>query len=124
MSEIIDLTAFEPEPLSIKMKSGMVYNIPASISVQLMTKIMNLQKKAKEVKDPTETFTVLFNMAFEILSLDKSKTVTMDTVRAEFDDLIILRKFINIFDDFMGKSVESVIPQDEIPNSKTPLEKK
>lgn len=126
---VIDLCAFEPEPLEIKLKSGAVYIIPASISVQLMTKIINLQNKASQVKNPIETFNVLNNLAFEILSLDKSKDVTMDMVQSEFNDLVLLRKFVGIFDNFMTESIENVIPEastpkQSVPNKKTSLKLK
>ncbi len=132
MSNIIDLAAFQPETLDIKLKSGTVYSIPASVSVQTMTKIMNLQKKAQGITDPFDSFNILFNMAYEILSLDKTKEVTMDLVQNDFDDLILLRKFIAIFDEFMNNNIQSVIPngannnpkKNNIgPNSKTPSKK-
>ncbi|MDF1496341.1 hypothetical protein [Caproiciproducens sp. CPB-2] len=132
MAEIIDLCALQPESLDIKLPSGTVYKIPASLTVEKMVKLENLQKKTNVCKSLQDATTVLQNFAFEILSLDKTKEITMDTVRTELSDLVLLRCLSNLFNDFMENSIKGALPTEEfakqinkqIPNSKTPLEKK
>ena len=119
MSQIIDLAAFQPEPLEIKLPSGTIYNIPSSISVKYMTKILNLQQKVGKIENKMEYIPILQNIAFEILSLDKSKEVTMNTIRDELDDIVLLRKLPEIFNDHLSGIIQNSIPHDQQESTKT-----
>lgn len=124
MSKYIDLAALQPEPLEIRMPSGTVYNIPATVSVKYITKLMSLQAKAEKIKNQADYIPILQEIAFEILSLDKSKDVTLDTVYEELDDMRMLNTLLQVFNDHINGVVDDVIPKGESsPNTESPLEK-
>jgi hypothetical protein len=127
MSKIIDLAAFQPEPLEIKFPNGNVYTLPATISVEYMTKLMALQEKVKKVKSDIENINILQQIAVEILSLDKTKTVTIETVKSELDDIKLLSMLPKIFHDYINENANNAMPVvssgEENPNTNTPVVK-
>lgn len=120
MSRIIDLSAIHPDDIVIKLKND-TYTIPATISVNYITKIMKLNEKKAAIKDSVEYFDVLKEIALTILSLDTSKKVTMKTIETELDDMKLLIALPQLFDEQMTKAITESIPQN--PNAKSPTVK-
>jgi len=127
MSKIIDLAAFQPEPLEIKLPNGNVYTLPATISVEYMTKLLALQEKIKKVKNEMDNIILLQELAVAILSLDKSKTVNIETVKDGLDDIMLLKKLPELFHNHINGTLDEAMPiipnGEEDPNTKTPVEK-
>lgn len=120
MAKIIDLSAICPEPIVVKLPND-IYTIPATISVAYMTKIMKLQEQISNVTDKSEYFSILKELAVAILSLDKSKTVTMETVETELDDTTLLIALPKLFNEKMTEAISESVPVN--PNATTPAEK-
>ena len=124
MAHIIDLAAFQPEPLEIKLPNGEVYIVPATLSVSYMTKLMAVQERMQKLKSPTEQLVLLQEMAVLILSLDKSKTVTLEKVKEDLDNVSLLSALTKLFHEHINGKAEQIVHKDEeSPNTKTPAEK-
>jgi len=127
MSKIIDLAAFQPEPLEITLPNGNSYTLPATISVDYMTKLMALQEKVKKVKNDMDSIILLQELAVAILSLDKTKTVNMETIKDELDDILLLKKLPELFHNYINGTLNDAMPDvssgEENPNTNTPVEK-
>lgn len=124
MSKIIDLAAFQPEPIEFILPNGEKYIVPATISVSYMTKLTAIQEKVKNVKTPIEQLEILQEMAYMILSLDKSKDITLEKVKTDLDDIRLLSALTQAFHEHINETANSVIPTGEdSPNKNAPSDK-
>ncbi len=87
MSKIIDLSLLVREPLIFKDIKGEEYVIPGEIDLDFMLKLNAYQQKIKKVEKEEDSITLGRQMMMDILSLDKSKNITMDLVKERFNDV-------------------------------------
>lgn len=102
MSKIIDLSVLVHEPLIFKDIKGEEYKIPGEMDLDFMLKLNAYQEKIKKVKNDEESIQLGRQMMVDILSLDKSKSITMDLIKDRFNDIRYMKiiieetmKFIN-----------------------------
>ncbi|MEA4921388.1 MAG: hypothetical protein VB078_10785 [Clostridiaceae bacterium] len=96
MAQIIDLSVFQKEDLVIKSLTGEEYHIPGNFSTEFYLYLYNAFTKIQKQKqeDYTEALNLLKSVALEIIKLDKSKNVSMDTIKEQFDDFNVLQALI------------------------------
>ncbi|SHK42305.1 hypothetical protein [Desulforamulus aeronauticus] len=115
MSKIIDLSVLLREPLIFRDIKGEEYVIPGEIDLDFMLKLNAYQQKITKVEKEEDSINLGRKMMIDILSLDKSKNITMDLIKERFNDIrhmkIILEQtmlFINeIVKDPNFNSLES-----------------
>jgi hypothetical protein len=93
MANLIDLSEYKKEDTIIKSLNGTEYIIPGNFSSEYFVKLYKTKNdinKLKKGEDIEKAFQLLKTWAFELISMDKSKTVTMDTIDNEFNDFKVL----------------------------------
>ncbi|MDO5410836.1 MAG: hypothetical protein Q4F21_10345, partial [Lachnospiraceae bacterium] len=73
--------------------NGTVYTIPGNFSTEYAIKIKDTIKQVEDAenKEDLETaYNLLKDWVFELIKMDKSKTITMDNVINEFGDYQLL----------------------------------
>ena len=95
MSKIIDLGILVKEPLIFKDTKGDVYTIPGEISTQFVIKLSKYAQDIKDIKDEEKAFEKMQEIVTDILSLDKSKSITLNFVKERFDDVRFLKVIVN-----------------------------
>lgn len=95
---VIDLSIYRKDDLEIKSLKGNIYTIPGNFStefyINLYDKYQKIQSKKKK-DEAKEYMQIAKDLALDILKLDKSKNVTMETIENEFDDLNVLIALIS-----------------------------
>ena len=116
MSKIIDLSLLFREPLIFKDIKGEEYVIPGEIDLDFMLKLNAYQQKIKMVEKEEDSIHLGRQIMIDILSLDKSKNITLELIKERFNDIphmkIIIEQtilFINeIAKDPNFNSLESI----------------
>jgi hypothetical protein len=105
MAKMIDLTGYKKEDIEIKSLNDTVYTIPGNFASEFFIKIYHTQTTIKKLKetDFEKAFNVLKNWTLELLSLDKSKTVTIETINTEFNDFRVLEKLLTSIMQFANE---------------------
>ena len=103
---IIDLSIYKKEDLEIKSLKGTTFIIPGNFTtefyINLLDKFEKIKKKNSKT-NPLEYIKLAEGLALDILSLDKTKTVTIDTVKEEFSDIYALSALINSVMSYVGE---------------------
>ena len=88
----IDLSSLKRDDIEIVSLTGTVYTIPGNFSTELFMRLYDTYDQVKKLKeeDYREAFEVMKRWALDIVSLDKTKKVTMKTIETEFNDLRVL----------------------------------
>lgn len=94
MSKIIDLSLLVREPLIFKDIKGEEYVIPGEIDLDFMLKLNAYQQKIKNVNNEEDSINLGRQMMIDILSLDKSKHITIDLIKERFNDIRHMRIII------------------------------
>ncbi|MBZ4664468.1 MAG: hypothetical protein JG776_2186 [Caloramator sp.] len=110
MSKIIDLSVLVKDPLIFKDTQGESYTIPGEISTQFVIKLSKYAADIQKIKDEAVALEKMQQIVTDILSLDKSKNITIDFVKERFDDI----RFLKIIISEMMKHVKEIA---EDPNS-------
>ena len=92
----IDLSGLKKEDIEIVSLTGNVYTIPGNFSSELFVNLYETYGELKALKetDIKRAFQMLKEWALAIISMDKSKTVDMETVRREFNDFKVLEMLL------------------------------
>ncbi len=93
---IIDLSVYKKEDLEIKSLKGTTYTIPGNFSTDFYINLLDKYQKldAKKNSSPAEYIKIAKDFALEILSLDKTKTITSELIEEEFNDINVLRALL------------------------------
>ncbi|MCG8484006.1 MAG: hypothetical protein MJA31_11900 [Clostridia bacterium] len=97
MSKYIDLGLLVKDPLIFKLGED-EYTIPGQISTKLVLKLSHYDEKIKDQSND-EIMLEMQKMVLEILSLDKSKTLTLEDIQDKFDDVRFLKAIVNGFQE-------------------------
>lgn len=87
MSKIVDLSLLVREPLIFRDIKGEEYIIPGEIDLDFILKLTAYQQKIKKIKKEDESIDLGRRMMIDILSLDKSKNITMELIKERFNDI-------------------------------------
>jgi len=94
---IIDLSVFRKDNLTIKSLTGEEYIIPGNVPTEFYIliydyydKIQKSKKKDITKQEFSDTMNLLKDVALEIIKLDQTKEVTMDTINKQFNDIHVL----------------------------------
>lgn len=95
----IDLSGLYKEDIEIVSLTKNIYtipgNFPSEFYVNLYDTYVELKKlKAKDIK---RAFEMMKELALSIISMDKSKEVSMETVEQEFNDFRALEMLLSDF---------------------------
>lgn len=94
MSKIIDLSLLYREPLIFRDIKGDEYIIPGDLDLDFMLKLTAYRQKVEKVKSEEESINLGKQLVIDILSLDKSKDITMDLIKERFNDFRHMRVII------------------------------
>lgn len=96
MARKIDLSSLKKEDVDIVSLTGTTYTIPGNFSSELFVSLYDTYAELKELKenDIKRAFEMLKGWALAIISMDKSKDVTMETVEREFNDFRVLEMLL------------------------------
>lgn len=97
MANIIDLTSFKKEDLVIKSMNGTEYTIPGNFASEFFVKLYKTKTNVNKLKNDEfeKAFTILKEWTLELISMDKSKEVTMETINNEFNDFKVLEMLLS-----------------------------
>ena len=92
----IDLSALKQDDVEIVSLTGTVYTIPGNFSTELFLNLYDTYDEVKKLKetDFREAFAIMKKWALEIISMDKTKKVTMKTIDQEFNDFKVLEMLL------------------------------
>lgn len=93
----IDLSGLYKEDIEIVSLTGNTYTIPGNFASELFVNLYDTYaelKKLKETEDIKRAFELMKEWALTIISMDKSKEVTMETVEREFNDFRVLEMLL------------------------------
>lgn len=114
MPNIIDLSVFLKDDLTIKSLTGEEYHIPGNFSTEFYLKLYNSYGKLNELQsDYNKATEFMKTVALSIIQLDHSKSPTMETINEQFNDFNVLKALIE----------QTMKYADELtndPNSKSP----
>jgi hypothetical protein len=94
MSKIVDLGLLVREPLIFRDTTGEEYTIPGEIDLEFIIKFTAYQEQIKKLEIETDAIKKTQEIVVDILSLDKSKTITLEFVRERFNDIRYLKAII------------------------------
>ena len=94
MSKIIDLSILVKDPLIFKDTKGDIYTIPGEISTKFVIKLSKYAQDIHVLKDEEKAFEKMQEIVVDILSLDKTKEITLDFVKERFDDIRFLKVIV------------------------------
>lgn len=114
MSRIVDLGLLVRDPLIFRDTKGEEYTIPGEVDLGFVMKLMAFQEKMPQIKSEIESIRKGQEMVVDILSLDKSKNITLELVQEKFNDLRYIKAVIGEMMKFIHE-----IAQD--PNSNSPV---
>lgn len=88
MARKIDLSGLYKEDIEIVSLTGTTYTIPGNFSSELFVNLYETHGDLKKLKetDVKKAFELMKKWTLQIISLDKSKEVSMETVDREFND--------------------------------------
>lgn len=118
MANIIDLSVFKKEPLTIESMTGETYTIDGNFSTDFYIYLMSAYEKTQALKetDYEASVALMKEIALEILKLDKSKNPTMVTIDEQFNDFCALMALVKGVMDYAGDVANS--PLSVSPKSK------
>lgn len=116
MSRIIDLSVLVKDPLVFKDTKGELYTIPGEISTKFVIKLSKCAQDIQKLKDDETAFEKMQEIVADILSLDKTKSITVDFVKERFDDV----RFLKVIVSEMMNHVKEIAND---PNSNSPESK-
>lgn len=99
MSTMIDLSVFKQDDIEIKSLNGTIYTIPGNFTTEFYLSLYNAQMKIEKInkKNEFESYLqIMKEIALEIIKLDTSKSVTMETINSEFNDIKVLEALLGI----------------------------
>lgn len=96
MARKIDLSSLKKEDVDIVSLAGTTYTIPGNFSSELFVSLYDTYTELKELKenDIKRAFEMMKEWALAIISMDKSKDVSMETVEREFNDFRALEMLL------------------------------
>lgn len=94
MSKIIDLGLLVRDPLIFKDMTGEEYIIPGEVDLGFVIKLSAYQEQIKKLKNDIEALKKTQELVVDILSMDKSKNITIEIVREKFSDIRVLKAII------------------------------
>lgn len=113
MGKIVDLGLLVHEPLIFRDLTGEEYVIPGSVDLEFVLKLTAYQEKIQGIKKESEAIQKAQELVVDILSLDKSKDITLDFVKERFNDVRYIKAIIENMMAFIGEIVAD-------PNSNSP----
>ncbi len=92
----IDLSGLKKDDIEIVSLTGTTYTIPGNFSSELFVNLYDTYGELKDLKekDVKRAFQMLKEWALAIISMDKSKEVTIETVEREFNDFKVLEMLL------------------------------
>lgn len=92
MANLIDLSGYKKEDIIIKSLTGTEYTIPGNFASEFFIKIYKTKTNVNKLKEQEfeKAFQILKEWTLELISLDKTKTVSMETIENEFNDFKVL----------------------------------
>lgn len=92
----IDLSGLKKEDIEIVSLTGNTYTIPGNFSSELFINLYETYDELKKLKskDIKRAFEMMKEWALAIISMDKSKQVSMETVEREFNDFKVLEMLL------------------------------
>lgn len=92
----IDLSGLKKEDIEIVSLTGNTYTIPGNFSSELFINLYETYDELKKLKskDIKRAFEMMKEWALAIISMDKSKHVSMETVEREFNDFKVLEMLL------------------------------
>lgn len=92
----IDLSGLYKEDIEIVSLTGTTYIIPGNFSSELFVNLYDTYAELKKLKakDIKRAFEMMKRWALAIISMDKSKDVSMETVEQEFNDFRVLEMLL------------------------------
>ncbi|MEA4926303.1 MAG: hypothetical protein VB084_13455 [Syntrophomonadaceae bacterium] len=94
MSKIIDLSLLHREPLIFRDIKGDEYVIPGNLDLDFVLKLTAYRQNVEKVKSEEESINLGRQMMIDILSLDKSKEITMNLIKERFNDIRYMKIII------------------------------
>jgi len=102
MSNILDLSVIQPEPLIIKIPNGDIFTIPGSISLSIVLHFENQYKKLAEKKDNREEYMFMKSAIIDILKLDKENAKKVTDKYITDNNIDSMNYMTAIFDAFIN----------------------
>lgn len=92
----IDLSGLYREDIEIVSLTGNTYTIPGNFASELFVNLYDTYGELKELKskDIKRAFELMKEWALTIISMDKSKQVSMETIEREFNDFKVLEMLL------------------------------
>lgn len=92
----IDLSGFHKDDIEIVSLTGNTYTIPGNFSSELFVNLYDTYAELKKLKakDIKRAFELLKEWTLTIISMDKSKEVSMETIDREFNDFKVLEMLL------------------------------
>ncbi len=94
MSKIIDLGLLVREPLIFRDTKGEEYTIPGEIDLGFVMKLTLYKDQIQKIKSEADAIKKMQDLVVDILSLDVSKTITLEFVRERFNDIRYLKAIV------------------------------
>jgi len=95
MGKIIDLGILVKEPLIFRLATGEEYIIPGEISTKFVVQLSKYGQQIQGLTEDDKAYEIMQKMVADILSQDKSKTITLEFVKERFDDVRYLKAIVN-----------------------------
>lgn len=113
MANIIDLSVFKKEPLTIESMTGETYTIDGNFSTDFYIYLMSAYDKSQALKekDYKASVALMKEIALEIIKLDKSKKPTMATIDEQFNDFRALMALVKGVMEYAGKEADSPLSE-------------
>lgn len=92
----IDLSTLYKEDIDIVSLTGTTYTIPGNFSSEFFVNLYDTYAELKKLKgkDVKRAFEMLKEWTLTVISMDKTKEVTMETVDREFNDIRVLEMLL------------------------------
>lgn len=97
MANIIDLSVYRKEPITIKSLTGDEYNIEGNFSTEFYLYLYDTYSKIQKLQkdDYKKALEVMKELVLEIIKLDRSKSPTKETIKEQFNDFNALMAMIS-----------------------------
>ncbi|WP_312729409.1 hypothetical protein [Enterococcus sp.] len=117
-TNIIDLSVFKKENLTIESMTGEKYIIPGNFSTEFYIYLMGAYERYQKLKkeDYKASMDFMREIALEIIKLDTTKSPTMATIDEQFNDFRAPMALVKGVMDYAVNEAND--PLSESPNSK------